>query len=388
MVVKILHTADNHLDPRATLYRHKIDERRKDFWKAFEKVLKYAEVHKPDIFLIAGDLYDRVNPRNPPRALLMKYFRHLHDLGIRTFVIGGHHDTPRSVEEGASPIEELAAAGYVTFFRSIREADAEVLKVSDLEVCVSGITYNFSLRPGEDPLSRVRVPLEGDVNILMLHHTIEGFTPTFRQEEPVVRVESIPKGLHYVAAGHIHRHQKRSIGSTVIAYSGSTERKSFSEEGDEEKGFLWVEIDEEGVKGVRFISVPTRPMKTADYTLTKGVRDPVGEIVRFALKYADKDLIMRLRIKGKVPLEVLSKYRRDEILRRLLDKFFAIVIDDEALEYMPITIISSIERLSPLKAFISYMDELIEKEEDDKRKKVLEKAKELGSRIIEEEGGW
>jgi len=388
MVVKILHTADNHLDPRARLYRHRISERRRDFWKAFERVLEYAEKRRPDVFLIAGDLYDRVNPRNPPRAQLIKRFRYLHSLGINIFVIGGHHDTPRSVEEGASPLEELAASGYVTYFKSLSRADAEILKVGDLEVCVSGLTYNFTLDPKRDPLEGVSVPLRGDVNVLMLHYTIEGFTPTYAVEEPVVRIHSIPRGLHYVAAGHIHSHQERKVEDVVIAYPGSTERTSFFEERDEKKGFLWVEVDEEGVQRIDFIEVPTRPMKTVSYVLTSSTKNPVREVVNYALKYADRELILRLRIRGRIPLEVLSKYCREDILRELFDYFFAVMVDDRELEYMPVEAPPSMEKLSPLEAFSNYMDSLIRSEENANRKEVLELAKEIGIKAIEEEGGW
>jgi len=384
--VKIIHTADNHLDPSVPMYYPKIMERRADFWRAFKRILDYAVEHKPDIMLISGDLYDRVNPRNPPRVQLLKYFRKLHSLGIKIFVIGGHHDTPRSVEEGASPLDELAASGYVTYFSSTREFQVEHLKIGDLDVCVSGITYNFELREGEDPLARSKPPVEGDLNIAMLHYPIEGFKSASYGREALVRIANIPKGIDYVAAGHIHRFQEARRERTYIAYPGSTERRSFLEEGDEKKGFLWVELGEEGVKR-RFIEVPTRPMKTLKYELSPESRSPISDIVSYALKYRDKELILRLRIGGKVPLQVLTRYRRDEVFRRLIDHFFIVVVDDSELEYKMEKIEVGI-KLSPLQAFSKYMDELIEKEENPQRREIIEKAKKMGLERLEEAGAW
>jgi len=384
--VKILHTADNHLDPVVSMYYPKIMERRADFWRAFKWILNYAIERKPDIMLISGDLYDRVNPRNPPRVQLLKYFRKLHSLGVRVFLIGGHHDTPRSEEEGASPLDELAASGYVTYFSSAKNFQAEHVKIEGFDVCISGITYDFDLREGQDPLSRSKPPVEGDINVTMLHYPIEGFQTVSYRGEALVRIANIPKGINYVAAGHLHSFQETIREKTYIAYPGSTERRSFLEERDDKKGFLWIELDNEGFKR-KFVEVPTRPMKTLKYMINPKSSNPVNEIITYALKYRDRDLILRLKISGKVPLRVLTRYRRDEIFRRLIDHFFIVVIDDSELEYG----IEKIEmgiKLSPLQAFSKYMDKLFEKEKDSAKKDIIKIAKELGLKKLKEAGAW
>ena len=386
MTVKILHTADNHLDPAVSLYYPKIMERRADFWRAFKWILDYAIEHKPDIMLISGDLYDRVNPRNPPRVQLLKYFRKLHSMGVRVFLIGGHHDTPRSEEEGASPLDELAASGYVTYFSSPKNFQAELVKIGDLEVCVSGITYNFDLREGEDPLSHSKPPVNGDINITMLHYPIEGFQASSYRGEALVKIASIPRDIDYVAAGHLHSFQETIREKTRIAYPGSTERRSFLEEKDEKKGFLWIEFDNEGFKR-EFVEVPTRPMKTIKHMLNPQSRNPVNEIIVHALKYRDKNLVLRIKISGKVPLHVLTRYRRDEIFRRLIDHFFIIVIDDSELEYGVERIETGV-KLSPLQAFSRYMDKLLEEEKDPSRKEVIRLAKRVGLERLKEAGAW
>ncbi|RLF15629.1 MAG: hypothetical protein DRN06_05800, partial [Thermoprotei archaeon] len=117
--MRIMHVADVHLDPTFRYLGPKERERRRDFLSAFNYVVRKVLELKPDALLVAGDLYDRVNPRNPARVQVIRAFRRIHSEGVRIFVIGGNHDTPRSVEEGASPLHELDAAGYARFFSKV-----------------------------------------------------------------------------------------------------------------------------------------------------------------------------------------------------------------------------------------------------------------------------
>ncbi|RLE76822.1 MAG: hypothetical protein DRJ44_03355, partial [Thermoprotei archaeon] len=98
-------------------------------------------------------------------------------------------------------------------------------------------------------------------------------------------------------------------------------------------------------------------------------------------------LVLRIKISGKVPLHVLTRYRRDEIFRRLIDHFFIIVIDDSELEYGVERIETGV-KLSPLQAFSRYMDKLLEEEKDPSRKEVIRLAKRVGLERLKEAGAW
>ncbi|MEM0377405.1 MAG: metallophosphoesterase, partial [Thermofilum sp.] len=80
-VVKVLHTADNHLDPKLTELGAKSMERRRDFLSAFQHAVNFALERRPHLFLVSGDLFDSVNPRNPPRTQVIRAFRRLHSEG-------------------------------------------------------------------------------------------------------------------------------------------------------------------------------------------------------------------------------------------------------------------------------------------------------------------
>ena len=387
--VKIVHVADTHIDPTARYLGSKEQERRRDFLKAFEYVVKKTLELNPDFLLISGDLFDRVNPRNPARTQVMRALRRLHNAGIGIYAIGGNHDTPRSVEEGASPLHELEAAGYVKFFSKTGEIEADNIDVRGLKICISGASYNHTIPLDRDPLETMRIPREGDVNIVMLHYNFSSIEIPSFWRAPTIKESSIPRDIHYLALGHYHCFRKISLGRTLAVYPGSTERRSFAEE-NEKKGFVYVELNEEGVKKLKYFETNPRPLKTLKITISENEKNPVNTIVSEARKHANRQAILRLIIKGKLPQEQLIRYNRDQILRQLENHFFHVIIDDRELEFvLEQPELEGFEILSPLKLYEDYLVRLIQDASNDsKRRKTLEEALNLGKKFLEEAGAW
>ena len=384
--VKVIHVADTHIDPTFRYLGPKELERRRDFLNAFYKVVSKARELKPDLLLVSGDLFDKVNPRNPARTQVMRAFRSLFREGIKIYVIGGNHDTPRSVEEGTSPIDELSAAGYVRFFSKVSRMEADTLRINGNYVCVSGATYNHTLPLESDPLETMKVPLEGDINIAMLHYNFSPVPPMW--PAPTIKESNVPKDLNYLALGHYHRFRRIRLGNTLVVYPGSTERKSFQEEGDE-KGFVYVELSPEGISKFEFIRTRARPLKTLSIHLPEDEEDPVGKVVSEARNYADKEAIIRLIISGKLPLDKLSRYQRERIIEGLRNDFFYIVINDRGLEYVfERAELADLETLSPIELYEKYFTELLEDPQNEGKKDLLQEALRLGKKYLEDVGAW
>jgi len=387
--VRIIHVADTHVDPTARYLGPKEQDRRGDFLRAFEYVVNKALELEPDLLLISGDLFDRVNPRNPARTRVMRALRRLHSEGIRIYAIGGNHDTPRSVEEGASPLHELEAAGYVRFFSKTREVEGETVDIRGLKICVSGASYNHTIPLDQDPLETMRIPREGDVNIVMLHYNFSSVRTPPIWRAPTIKETSIPSDVHYVALGHYHSFRKVPLGRTLVVYPGSTERRSFAEE-NEEKGFVYVELDEEGVRNLQYIKTNPRPLKTLRITISENDENPVNTVVSAAKEHADAKAILRLIIKGRLPQERLASYNRNQILSELEGRFFHVIIDDRELEYVfEQPEFEGFETLSPLKLYEDYLLKLLQDAGGDAgRRKILEEALNLGRKFLEEAGAW
>ncbi len=378
--ISVVHTADNHLD-YSFKYRHRLMDRKRDFWRSFKEVLDYVLRVKPDLFLISGDLYHRINPRNPPRAQVLRYFRMI-TKNTRIFMVGGHHDTPKSEVEGLSPLAVIEEAGYGRLFKKVDEVEDERLNIRGFYVCVSGMSYPHGWKPGV--YSIPGIPTDGDINIFMVHGNIQGF-PSYYESEPVIGADSFPRGLHYVAAGHLHKHQVDKVSGATVCYPGSTERTSFRE-CDDEKGFVHLTLDENGVKEVRFIKVKTRPMISVKIKVEGS--ESIQSAIRSKLtSLTGSEAMVKVKISGFVPRKVIDAYRREDILKEYEDKYFLFILDDADLlpqeEKIP-----TVKFTSPLKAFQEYIDKLILEEKDEKEREILIMAKKIGLEALREGGAW
>src|SRR5260370_18413529 len=103
--MKLAHVADLHLGFRQfDRQRPKgANQREVDVAEVFKRAVDDLLEQKPDLIVIAGDLFHSVRPTN---AAILYCFRHLRRLrtGLPTtpiVVIAGEHDTPRSTETGS-----------------------------------------------------------------------------------------------------------------------------------------------------------------------------------------------------------------------------------------------------------------------------------------------
>jgi DNA repair exonuclease SbcCD nuclease subunit len=375
------------LDVPAIKFGSRRYERKNDFLKSFDAVVKYALEKKPDLFLHSGDLFDGLNPRNPVRAQVMEAFRKLHEKQIPICIISGNHDVPRARRHGVAPLLEYKKAGFIHFFQDWAEVQSEILTLQGLEVEVSGLSFNPTLPPSEDPLATLSIPGKGDVNILLAHYNVEGLRGKFPYE-PDIMLKSIPKNLTYLAAGHNHEFQKQKVGNTTICTPGSTEHVTFAEE-SHKKGFVWLEIDTDGVSTLKQIPVDTRPMQTLEVMVPADAN--INQmLIKEINRLRNPQLVLRFRLKGVMTIKSAEKYRRAEVVRHGFAKCFSTEVVDE-LEYQSPdedTSSSEAELKSPIAEYREYVTDLLNKEKDEEKKALLKKALERGIGLLEDTGGW
>ena len=93
-MLKLLHTADWHLGKRLEQYS-RLDEQR----VVLDELCAIAEAEDPDVVLIAGDLYDQINPPVEATELLYQTLHRLAAGGRRAVIgIAGNHDAPDRIE--------------------------------------------------------------------------------------------------------------------------------------------------------------------------------------------------------------------------------------------------------------------------------------------------
>src|SRR2546421_8710719 len=100
-IITIVLTADNHLGSTTfgqqlspTLVTWKREERQQRLRHAFQQATDFAVGQGVDLFVQAGDLFDTTNPSERDRSFVAARLAQLRQAGIRTFAVGGIHDTP------------------------------------------------------------------------------------------------------------------------------------------------------------------------------------------------------------------------------------------------------------------------------------------------------
>ncbi|GAB2703511.1 exonuclease SbcCD subunit D [Paenibacillus thermoaerophilus] len=248
--MRILHTGDWHLG-RTLEGRGRLEEQA----SVLEEIAAIADDQKIDLILMAGDVYDTVNPPAAAEQLFYETAARMTDGGRRHLVcIAGNHDQPERVA-ASSPLARrhgihlvglpttdvlrlscprtgetaiVAALPYPSESR-LQEALSDV---ADEELLRSA----YSNRVARLIAEQARHFRADAVNLITSHLYAMGGVES-ESERPIqvggaytVDLSAFDVPAAYVALGHLHRAQKLG-GSNRIRYSGSPLAYSFSEAG-------------------------------------------------------------------------------------------------------------------------------------------------------------
>jgi exonuclease SbcD len=321
-------------------------------------------------------------------VFLTQEIRKIKDAGIQVFMIGGNHEVPRF---GASPslaIDVLSSAGIATVFSRSDVIQNKKLTIKGKSIRVSGRSY-YTQFEGTNPLKNIKVILDGDYNILLIHGSLQGLNvtssnPEMANQNPFL-ADDVEKGLNYLALGHFHNHFEREHMGCIIANPGSLEKLSWAEINDE-KGFLWVELNSSDTS-TEFIKLDTRPMKECELTLSKDKEyspNIKNHVLDFLSSLANKEEMVKVNLRGSISQEQHGQLKMNEILGACRDMFFHLLIDRKELEVEGYGRIF-LERIdNPVEAFSKRLDSLItQADQDDSKRQLLEQVRALGIKYLE-----
>jgi DNA repair protein SbcD/Mre11 len=267
-VLKLIHTADWHLGQ--TFHGQ---ERHAEHRLFLDWLLDTLVAREADALLVAGDVFDVVNPSLRAQELLYDFIVSAHERlpHLDIVLIAGNHDSGNRIELPAPLMRRLRthALGRVSWLDD-GSLDAERLLVPltdasgetrawclalpflrPAEVTGHGIARNDEGEPATGAprhdyvagISRVhellvdsslKRPAPGQALVAMSHAHLHGAAVSEASERPIVigGEESIsaalfPADIAYVALGHLHRAQQ--VGENRIRYSGSPLPLDFSE---------------------------------------------------------------------------------------------------------------------------------------------------------------
>ena len=240
--MKIAHLADLHLGYRAyhRVTSRGVNQREADVAQAFRHAVARVVELRPDLVVVAGDVFHTVRPSNTAIAEAFRQFSVLAERlpGTPVVMIAGNHDSPRSADTGniLSLFREIESMHVV-----YEECRAVVLPEIETSVlCMPHVSLAAEHQTVMDPDPKAKH------NVLLLHAEVMGKDgePRYRTEFGGAQVpESAirPRAWSYVALGH--HHMAEPLAENVW-YAGGIERTSaFIWQERTAKGFLLYDTD-------------------------------------------------------------------------------------------------------------------------------------------------
>lgn len=233
--MRLVHLADLHLGFRQyqRLTPGGINQREADIARTFQRAVEKIIELRPDIVVVAGDVFHSVRPTNPAIVHAFRQFSLLRtalpDAAI--VIVAGNHDTPLTAETG----------GILGLFRElgieVADGDARRIAFPGHDLAVLAVPDLRGDHPTLEPDPAARY------NVLVMHGEVEGVLPPQAacperkaMEIPLRELQS--ERWSYIALGHYHVY--RRIGERAF-YSGSTEYASTN---------VWGELAEERAQGI------------------------------------------------------------------------------------------------------------------------------------------
>ena len=260
--MKIVHCSDLHLGKRLSGTKDYVTKRYMDFFNAFATFVDKVEEIKPDVCLIAGDIFDK-KEINPDILSKTEYlFKRLRDNVKKDIIaIEGNHDNSRILEE--SWLEYLQEQNILKVFYYNKDFEEKnYLKIDDINFYPIGYP-GFMIDEALTKLSEKLNPQEK--NIVIVHTGISGGTNTLPGLVSTSILDLFKDKAIYIAGGHIHSFTTYPKEKPYFFVSGSLEFSNVQNEKSDKKGFILFDTD---TLNYEFIELEHRKRIKKDFSYT------------------------------------------------------------------------------------------------------------------------
>ena len=234
--MKILHTSDWHIGHM--LYGH---DRTEEQQSMLDQMVEIVAQEKPDVFILAGDVYDTSQPSAAAQTMFNKTIIRLHDTHPDMTIVAtaGNHDSGSKHEIFRTPWEYLNVHTIGNLNKE--NPSSHIIEIPEKGFVIAvPYTHERFLRDGlfqqliDEVASRNTTQLPV---ILTAHTSIVGANFSGHEnatEKNIggidsVDVNNIGNGYDYLALGHIHKPQFIHTGKHNVRYSGTPIAISFDE---------------------------------------------------------------------------------------------------------------------------------------------------------------
>jgi DNA repair protein SbcD/Mre11 len=259
-LIRILHTADVHLDSplrslalRDEALRETVEAATR---AALVRIIDTALSENVAALLIAGDLFDGKERSARTAAFLTGQLDRLRAADIRVFYIKGNHDAENPI------------TGTLDLPDNVHVFDARGGKVQLAEdIWIHGISFTDRHAP-ESLLPRFSAPVEGAVNIAMLHTSLAG-AAGHDIYAPCSLGDLVGMGFDYWALGHVHKRQVHAKTPWVVM-PGMPQGRDIGEAGPKSANLLSIA---DGIIHVEEVQTSVVEFSTSSLDLTSTESD-------------------------------------------------------------------------------------------------------------------
>ena len=263
--MKIFHLSDLHIGKQIAGYDIEEDQR-----YVFSQILEYMDAEKPDVVIIAGDIYDRALPSAKSVTLFDELLCEINKRGAVILVISGNHDSAERMAYGSRIMKNANVHimgaykgscdrviiedeyGKVNFYLMPYVRPVDVMDYFDV---AEGQNADYAW--AVDHIIEEMHPDTAERNVLVAHLNITNRGENSRTDSESVIIGMVDNidvkhldAFDYVALGHLHRPQH--IGRPEVRYCGTPMAYSISEAKDH-KSISVVELSGKGDIKIRIL---------------------------------------------------------------------------------------------------------------------------------------
>ena len=319
--MKLIHLSDIHAGKNLGRI-----SRNEDVIYALNQVIDFCKENKPDIVLIAGDVFDKANPDNEAKEIIFDFFLRLRSMNVPSVVVSGNHDSYEFMKSLRKLLQVIDV--YVIPKPNLDDC---VLELKGVKIaCLPYPSERVLTKAGEDSKLSYAVLVEKAIKYLyekvkdapfkvfLSHLFIAGSKYTRTEREATitdyyaVEPSAIPEGFDYVALGHVHRYQRVEKAPTHAYYTGSLFQLDFSETG-QDKFFNFVELKEGEPPKVEAVKLS---LKNPLHTFEVHQENYAKELER--VKSAEGYLKVRLVVKDKTKMHIIAERVKEALGEKLV----------------------------------------------------------------------
>lgn len=314
--IRCLHLADLHLGWAPRDWGGREAERQQERDGLLKKAVDLAldPAARIQLVLIAGDLFET---HRPPVDLVVGVLTELERLvraGVQVVTVPGNHD---EITYHDSVYRQYGREWPGLLVTNPQPERVGVLTLNGTPCYLYSLAYTGGITGGTEFLRNFPRGTEDGWHVAVFHGSLDWLAG--ERSLPLSAQGLADAGYDYVALGHIHQHQVKTVGNTVIVYPGMVEGKNLSDPGT---GFFTVvEFGADGPR-VERIPVPVRPYRQVTLDVTGMDADRLRAELK---KRADPAAVVDFRLTG--VLSFLPDWTR--LTEQLKSQYYYCEVRDE-----------------------------------------------------------